>query len=70
MDNIRRPKTGGGPPPALMTPAEETLYQAMDSRPNIVGLIGGIDSDGNNLLFPAGRKGWIREVTVRHIKIV
>ncbi|XP_061195241.1 uncharacterized protein LOC133203479 [Saccostrea echinata] len=45
IDGIRRPKTGGGPPPAPMTPAEETLYQAMDSRPNIVGLIGGIDSD-------------------------
>ena len=53
-----------------MTPAEETLYQAMDSRPNIVGLVGGIDSDGNNKLFPAGIKGWIREVTARHIKIV
>ncbi|XP_062597696.1 uncharacterized protein LOC134259115 isoform X1 [Saccostrea cucullata] len=45
IDGIRRPKTGGGPPPAPMTPAEETLYQAMDSRPNIVGLVGGIDTD-------------------------
>ena len=53
-----------------MTPAEETLYQAMDSRPNIVEFVGGIDSDGNNLLFPAGRKGWIREDTAGHLKIV
>ena len=29
-----------------------------------------VDSDGNNLLFRAGKKGWIREVTARHIKIV
>ncbi|XP_061196402.1 uncharacterized protein LOC133204673 [Saccostrea echinata] len=45
IDGICRPKTGGGPPPAPMTQAEEVLYQAMDTRPNIVGLIGGIDSD-------------------------
>ena len=51
-----------------MTPAEETCYQAMASRPNNFGLVGVIDSDGNNLLFPVGR-GWIREVTAGHIKI-
>nr|XP_022312048.1 uncharacterized protein LOC111117274 [Crassostrea virginica] len=45
IDGIRRPKTGGGPPPAPLTQAEEALYQAMDTRPNIVGLVGGIDSD-------------------------
>lgn len=47
IDGIRRPKTGGGPPTAPLTQAEEALYQAMDTRPNIVGLVGGIDSDGN-----------------------
>ena len=47
IDGIRRPKTGGGPPPAPLTQAEEALYQAMDTRPNIVGLVGGIDTDGN-----------------------
>uniref|UniRef100_A0A8W8MRT4 Uncharacterized protein n=1 Tax=Magallana gigas TaxID=29159 RepID=A0A8W8MRT4_MAGGI len=45
IDGIRRPKTGGGPPTAPLTQAEEALYQAMDTRPNIVGLVGGIDSD-------------------------
>uniref|UniRef100_A0A8W8J2G6 Myb/SANT-like DNA-binding domain-containing protein n=1 Tax=Magallana gigas TaxID=29159 RepID=A0A8W8J2G6_MAGGI len=45
IDRIRRPKTGGGPPPALLTQAEEALYQAMDTRPTIVGLVGGIDTD-------------------------
>ena len=47
IDGIRRPQTGRGPPPAPLTQAEEALYQAMDTRPNIVGLVGGIDSDGN-----------------------
>ena len=36
---------GGGPALAPMTPAEEALYQALDSRPNIVGLVGDIDLD-------------------------
>ncbi|XP_052712635.1 uncharacterized protein LOC128186784 [Crassostrea angulata] len=45
IDGLRRPKTGGGPPTAPLTQAEEALYQAMDTRPNIVGLVGGIDSD-------------------------
>ncbi|XP_052697361.1 uncharacterized protein LOC128175629 [Crassostrea angulata] len=45
IDGIRRPKTGGGPPPAPLTQAEEALYQAMDTRPTIVGLVGGIDTD-------------------------
>ncbi|XP_062596619.1 uncharacterized protein LOC134258074 [Saccostrea cucullata] len=44
-DDIRRPKTGGGPPSAPLTQAEEALYQAMDTRPNIVGLVGSIDTD-------------------------
>ncbi|XP_062571232.1 uncharacterized protein LOC134233234 [Saccostrea cucullata] len=43
--DIRRPKTGGGPPSAPLTQAEEALYQAMDTRPNIVGLVGSIDTD-------------------------
>uniref|UniRef100_K1QL50 Zinc finger MYM-type protein 3 n=1 Tax=Magallana gigas TaxID=29159 RepID=K1QL50_MAGGI len=45
IDGIRRRKTGGGPPTAPLTQAEEALYQAMDTRPNIVGLVRGIDSD-------------------------
>ncbi|XP_062580638.1 uncharacterized protein LOC134242549 [Saccostrea cucullata] len=45
FDDIRRPKTGGGPPSAPLTQAEEALYQAMDTRPNIVGLVGSIDTD-------------------------
>uniref|UniRef100_K1QJN2 Myb/SANT-like DNA-binding domain-containing protein n=1 Tax=Magallana gigas TaxID=29159 RepID=K1QJN2_MAGGI len=51
IDGIRRPKTGGGPPPAPLTQAEEALYQAMDTRPTIVGLVGGIDTDGTKCSF-------------------
>ncbi|XP_055995749.1 uncharacterized protein LOC130046807 [Ostrea edulis] len=51
IDGIRRPKTGGGPPMPPLTQAEEVLYQAMDSRPNIVGVIGGIDSDEPLICF-------------------
>ena len=57
IDDIRRPKTGGGPPSAPLTQAEEALYQAMDTRPNIVGLVGSIDTDGNlnNVTYFRGR---------------
>lgn len=48
IDAMRRSryKTGGGPAPPSLTPAEETMAQSLEGRPGIHGIDGGIDTDG------------------------
>jgi hypothetical protein len=45
LDQIKRPKTGGGRPIEL-TCAEDLFLQTNDGRPQIEGLSFGIDTDG------------------------
>ena len=45
INQLRRPKTGGGPAPPPLTEYEDALMQAFDGRQQICGLSDGIDTD-------------------------
>ncbi|KAH3868513.1 hypothetical protein DPMN_031663 [Dreissena polymorpha] len=47
---MRHPKTGGGDADQF-TSSEEVLASTMQGNPVVQGLTGGVDSDGNHLLF-------------------
>ncbi|XP_062595444.1 leucine-rich repeat-containing protein 3-like [Saccostrea cucullata] len=44
LDQIKRPKTGGGKPIALTT-AQDLFLQSLEGRPQIEGIASGIDTD-------------------------
>ncbi|XP_078310257.1 uncharacterized protein LOC144618324 [Crassostrea virginica] len=47
IDGIKRSvkKTGGGPAPPSITPAEEAMARTLEGRPVSCGIVGGIDTD-------------------------
>ncbi|XP_078314999.1 uncharacterized protein LOC144619784 [Crassostrea virginica] len=47
IDGIKRSakKTGGGPAPPSLTPAEEAMARTLEGRPVSCGIVGGIDTD-------------------------
>lgn len=45
MDSARHPGTGGGPPPESPSAAEEIILAATGSRPGMMGIPSGIDTD-------------------------
>ncbi|XP_050419538.2 myb/SANT-like DNA-binding domain-containing protein 4 [Patella vulgata] len=51
LDQMKRPKTGGGPNPSY-TDAEDLLLNTMEGRPQIEGLSFGIDTDDLQILPP------------------
>ncbi|XP_069108814.1 myb/SANT-like DNA-binding domain-containing protein 4 [Argopecten irradians] len=49
VDELKRPKTGGGPGGAQPTPSESIFIESHDTRPNVVGLAASIDTEDNDL---------------------
>ncbi|XP_069105085.1 myb-related transcription factor, partner of profilin-like isoform X2 [Argopecten irradians] len=45
LDSARHPGTGGGPPPESPSAAEEIILAATGSRPGMMGIPSGIDTD-------------------------
>ena len=44
-------QTGGGPPPADLTPVELLFWERLCSRPSVRGLSGGVDTDAQDIII-------------------